>query len=56
MPQDVVFSSESDTQFFDTQDGGEKSAVRARDGSIITFSVCLVPCSSRILMVDFHLG
>jgi len=24
MPQDVVFSSESDTQFFDTQDGGEK--------------------------------
>jgi len=39
--------------FFDTQDGGEKRAVRARDGSIITFSVCLVPWSSRVLMVDF---
>jgi len=41
---------------FDTQDGGEKSAVCARDGNIITFSVCLAPWSSRILMVDFHLG
>jgi len=40
MLQVVVFNSESDTQFFDTQDGGEKKAQKsARDGKIITLSV-----------------
>jgi len=29
MPQVVVFNSESDTQFFDTQDGGEKKRKKA---------------------------
>lgn len=50
MLQVVVFNSESDTQFFDTQDGGEKKRARRALEMVvfITYSVCLVPWSSRI--------